>query len=227
MRSWLLVVFGIICSAMVVSAVVYYQKYQGSPRVVGEIVGSPSPLLSPSSENVHTNPSPSVAVAPSNPPIGTSTTAGPDLTTDTAGLSKATVIMATNEGVIKFKFYPNDAPKTVKRIIELINKGFYNGLTFHRVVPGFVIQGGDPLGNGTGGSGQKLEAEFNNRRHVEGTVAMARAADANSADSQFYISLSTLPHLDHNYTVFGQVIEGMDVVKKIKVGDKMTLVTIQ
>jgi cyclophilin family peptidyl-prolyl cis-trans isomerase len=91
-----------------------------------------------------------------------------------------------------------------------------------------VIQGGDPLGNGTGGSGQKLEAEFNNRHHIEGTVAMARAGDnPNSADSQFYICLNPQPRLDRNYTVFGQVIEGMDVVKRIKVGDKMTAVTIQ
>jgi cyclophilin family peptidyl-prolyl cis-trans isomerase len=135
--------------------------------------------------------------------------------------------MNTSAGVIKFKFYPTDAPKTVKRLIELINKGFYNGLVFHRVVPGFVIQGGDPQGNGTGGSGQKLDAEFNSRRHIEGAVAMARASDPNSADSQFYISLGTFPHLDHNYTVFGQVIEGLDVAKKIKLNDKIVSVTIQ
>ena len=112
-------------------------------------------------------------------------------------------------------------------MIELIGKGFYNGLTFHRVVPGFVIQGGDPVGNGTGGSGQKMKAEFNNRRHLEGTLAMARAADPDSADSQFYICLGTLPHLDHNYTVFGQVVEGMDVARMIKVGDKMLSFSIQ
>jgi cyclophilin family peptidyl-prolyl cis-trans isomerase len=148
------------------------------------------------------------------------------LTVDVNGLSRISAVIQTNNGVIKFKFYSNDAPKTVKRIIELINQGFYNGLTFHRVVPGFVIQGGDPIGNGTGGSGKKLDAEFNDRRHIEGAVAMARAADPNSADSQFYISLGTHPHLDHQYTVFGQVVEGMDVAKKIKPGDKMLKITL-
>ncbi len=156
---------------------------------------------------------------PSNP--------NPDLTVDANGLSKATVILQTTEGVIKYKFYPKNAPNTVARIIELINQGFYNGLNFHRVVPGFVIQGGDPQGNGTGGSGKKLKAEFNERRHIEGAVAMARANDPDSADSQFYISLGTHPHLDRNYTVFGQVIEGMDVARKIKPGSKMTAVFIE
>ena len=150
-----------------------------------------------------------------------------DLTTDSSGLSKSTVVMTTTKGVIKYKFYSKDAPKTVARMVELIQQGFYNGLTFHRVVPGFVIQGGDPVGNGTGGSGQKLPAEFNERRHVEGTVAMARSADPNSADSQFYISLGTHPHLDRPYTVFGQVIEGQNVAKQITVGDRMTTVTIE
>jgi cyclophilin family peptidyl-prolyl cis-trans isomerase len=112
-------------------------------------------------------------------------------------------------------------------MVELINQGFYNGLAFHRVEPDFVIQGGDPLGSGMGGSGTKLKAEFNTRKHVEGTVAMARARDPDSADSQFYISLGTHPHLDRNYTVFGQVIEGIDVARKIRVGDKMTSVVIQ
>lgn len=155
------------------------------------------------------------------------TNMNPDLTVDANGLSKATAVLTTSKGVIKFKFYPNDAPKTVGRMIELMNKGFYNGLTFHRVVPGFVIQGGDPVGNGTGGSGQKLKAEFNDRKHVEGTVAMARAADPDSADSQFYISLGTHPHLDRSYTVFGQVTEGMDVARKITVGDQITRVILE
>ncbi|OFZ18091.1 MAG: peptidylprolyl isomerase [Bdellovibrionales bacterium GWB1_55_8] len=142
-------------------------------------------------------------------------------------MSKSSVIIETERGQIKFKFYPSDAPQTVQRIAELIQQGFYNGLTFHRVVPGFVIQGGDPLGNGTGGSGRKLKAEFNSRQHVEGAVAMARAADPDSADSQFYISLGRHPHLDNNYTVFGQVIEGMDAARQIQPGDKMTSVRIQ
>ncbi len=154
-------------------------------------------------------------------------TMNPDLSVDENGLSKATVVIDTAKGPIKFKFYSEDAPNTVDRIVTLINEGFYNGLNFHRVVPGFVVQGGDPEGNGTGGSGENLKAEFNKRKHVEGTVAMARAQDPDSADSQFYISLGVHPHLDNNYTVFGQVIEGMPVVQKLEQGDVMEKVTIE
>lgn len=142
------------------------------------------------------------------------------------GLAKS-MIIETEYGKIEIEFYPNDAPNTVARIQELVKAGFYNGLAFHRVVPGFVVQGGDPKGDGTGGSNQKLKAEFNSRKHVEGTVAMARAQDKDSADSQFYISLGTHPHLDGSYTVFGQVTSGLDAVKKIKMGDKMKSVTLK
>jgi cyclophilin family peptidyl-prolyl cis-trans isomerase len=180
----------------------------------------PSPVPSPT-ETV-------AAPAESAPTNATATpSAQPDLSVDAVGLSKAVVTIETEKGTIKFRFYTKDAPNTVARIVQLIQSGFYNGLTFHRVVPGFVIQGGDPNGNGTGGSGQHLKAEFNSRKHVEGTVAMARAQDPDSADSQFYIALAALPSLDEHYTVFGQVSEGMDVVKKIAVGDKMTKVTIR
>lgn len=173
------------------------------------------------------DPSQMTPTAPSQETTGLKTNMTPDLTIDSNGLSKATATLTTPKGVVKFKFYTQDAPATVKRIVELINSGYYNGLTFHRVVPGFVIQGGDPTGTGSGGSGQKLKAEFNDRKHVLGAIAMARTADPNSADSQFYITLGTHPHLDHQYTVFGQVIEGMEVVQKIQMGDKMTTITIE
>ena len=149
------------------------------------------------------------------------------LEVDENGLSKASAVIQTTRGKIVFKFYTNDAPKTVRRIATLIEKGFYNGLTFHRVVPGFVIQGGDPTGSGMGGSGQNLPAEFNQRKHVPGTVAMARSQDPDSADSQFYISLGTHPNLDNQYTVFGQVIEGQEVANQIQVGDRMTSFAIE
>ena len=136
------------------------------------------------------------------------------------------MIIEMEKGKIEIEFYGDDAPKTVARIKELVTQGFYDGLTFHRVVPGFVVQGGDPDGNGSGGSGKNLAAEFNSQKHIEGTVAMARSADPNSADSQFYISLGTHPHLDGNYTVFGQVKSGLDIVKGIKQGDKMVKVTL-
>jgi cyclophilin family peptidyl-prolyl cis-trans isomerase len=149
------------------------------------------------------------------------------LKTDEQGLSKATVVMQTTRGVIKYRFYSDDAPKTVRRIAELVQKGFYNDVTFHRVVPGFVIQGGDPTGTGTSGSGVKLKAEFNSRKHVTGVVSMARAMDPNSADSQFFIMLGNHAHLDGQYTAFGQVIEGQDVVNQIKQGDRMVKVTLE
>jgi cyclophilin family peptidyl-prolyl cis-trans isomerase len=175
-------------------------------------------------------PSPAAAAAESTAPAPSAkpdAKGALDLTTDADGLSRSTIVMETTKGTIQYKFYSKDAPKTVKRIAELVQSGFYNGLTFHRVVPGFVIQGGDPQGNGMGGSGQKLPAEFNARKHALGTVAMARSQDPNSADSQFYIALADIPHLDGQYTVFGKVVSGIEVVQKITMGDKMTKVTIK
>lgn len=148
-------------------------------------------------------------------------------TSDKASNSLNSARIKTAKGDIVFSFYEKDAPNTVKRIKELITKDFYNGLTFHRVIPGFVIQGGDPKGNGTGGSGKKLVAEFNSHKHIPGTVAMARSSDPNSADSQFYISLGTHPHLDNKYTVFGMVKSGLDVAEKISVGDKILSITLE
>jgi peptidyl-prolyl cis-trans isomerase B (cyclophilin B) len=136
-------------------------------------------------------------------------------------------VITTPKGVIKFKFFRDGAPNTVDNFVKLASKGFYNGLTFHRVVPGFVIQGGDPSGDGTGGPGYSIKAEFNSHPHLEGSVAMARSADPDSAGSQFYICLGAQPFLDGKYTVFGQVTEGMDVVQKIRVGDVMTTVAIE
>ena len=146
-----------------------------------------------------------------------------------SGKKKGTpmLVIETQYGKVEAERYPEDARRTVARITELVKKGFYDGLTFHRVIAGFVAQGGDPKGNGTGGSGQNIVAEFNKRKHVEGTLAMARSTDPNSADSQFYICLGTIPHLDNQYTVFGQVTKGMAAPKKIKVGDKMTKVSVK
>jgi cyclophilin family peptidyl-prolyl cis-trans isomerase len=145
---------------------------------------------------------------------------------DSHGLSRAFVTIKTAYGNIVFKFYPKEAPHTSQRIAELVEKSFYDNLAFHRVEPNFVIQAGDPTGTGTGGSGQKLKAEFNSLPHIRGTVAMARANDADSADSQFYISLSTLPHLDGKYTVFGHVTQGMEFLDKIIKDDKILSMTI-
>ena len=142
-------------------------------------------------------------------------------------------VITTPKGVIKFEFFCEDAPRHVGAFIELAEKGFYDGTKFHRVEPGFVIQGGDPYSKtgegpaGTGGPGYNLAAEFNSRKHLDGTVAMARAASPNSAGSQFYICLGPQAFLDGNYTVFGQVTEGLDVVHRIERGDAMDSVRIE
>ena len=194
-----------------------------TPPVTSPTV-SPSPMSSISAlPSALPSGSPSPIVLTPNAPIDVAAA----LVTDENGMSHGTVIIQTEKGLIKFKLYPKDAPNTVNRLVTLIQSGFYNGLVFHRVEPGFVIQGGDPTGTGKGGSGQKIGAEFNNRKHLEGTLSMARTRDPNSADSQFFVSLAPQPDLDHQYTIFGQVIEGMDVVRKVVVGDKMTKVWIQ
>ena len=136
------------------------------------------------------------------------------------------VITLENGNEIRMEFYPADAPKTVENFVTLAKKGFYNGLTFHRVVPDFVVQGGCPKGNGTGGPGYNIPAEFNTQKHVRGTVAMARSQHPDSAGSQFYICYGATPHLDGNYTVFGKVTSGMEHVDRIKQGDRMKSVAI-
>ena len=119
------------------------------------------------------------------------------------------------------ELYPEVAPNTVNNFISLINKGFYNGLCFHRVIEGFMIQGGDPKGNGTGGPGYTIRGEFtkngfkNNLKHKRGVISMARSMMPNSAGSQFFIMHKDAPHLDGAYAAFGKIIEGMDVVNKI------------
>jgi peptidyl-prolyl cis-trans isomerase B (cyclophilin B) len=136
------------------------------------------------------------------------------------------VITLDNGQEIRLEFYPADAPRTVENFVTLARKGFYNNLSFHRVVPDFVVQGGCPKGNGTGGPGYTIPAEFNTQRHVRGTVAMARSQHPDSAGSQFYICYGPTPHLDGNYTVFGKVTSGMEHVDRIKQGDRMKSVTI-
>lgn len=131
------------------------------------------------------------------------------------------IVIDTNMGEIKAELYPDVAPVTVKNFIDLIKKGFYNGLTFHRVIEGFMIQGGCPKGNGTGGPGYCIKGEFrangvkNDLKHERGVLSMARAMDPDSAGSQFFIMHETSPHLDGQYAAFGKVTDGMNVVDKI------------
>jgi peptidyl-prolyl cis-trans isomerase B (cyclophilin B) len=145
------------------------------------------------------------------------------------------VVALEKGGQITLEFFPEDAPKHVESFVALARKGFYDGTTFHRVEPGFVVQGGDPQSKtlpvgdpkiGTGGPGYKLKAEFNKRKHDRGVLAMARASDPDSAGSQFYITLGPAHFLDGKYTVFGRVVAGMDVVDGIKPGDRIKSIQI-
>ncbi len=136
--------------------------------------------------------------------------------------AETTAVIETKFGSIKLKFFPDVAPNHVNNFIELARKGFYDGTTFHRVIPGFMIQGGDPNSknpdksrHGMGGPGYSLKAEFNDRPHKRGTLSMARSADPNSAGSQFFICVASAPFLDKKYTVFGEVVSGMEVVDSI------------
>lgn len=145
------------------------------------------------------------------------------------------VVMETSKGTIKIQLFTNEVPTTANNFQNLVSKGFYNGLTFHRYEPGFVIQGGDPKGDGTGGyidpaTKQEhripLEVKPGLKHDQAGVVAMARANDPNSASCQFYITLAPASFLDMNYAVFGKVIDGLQVVSQLRKGDKMTKVTL-
>ena len=131
------------------------------------------------------------------------------------------IIEMENGGKIELELYPEHAPKTVANFERLVTEGFYNGLTFHRIIPGFMIQGGDPLGNGMGGAEENIVGEFkengydNPIKHTRGVISMARAYDPNSASSQFFIMHADAPHLDGSYAAFGRVVEGIETVDEI------------
>lgn len=130
-------------------------------------------------------------------------------------------IKMADGGIMKLELYPDIAPKTVENFVSLVQKNFYDGLIFHRVIKGFMIQGGDPEGTGCGGPGYSIPGEFsangfeNNLKHTEGVISMARSQNPNSAGSQFFIMHKNSPHLDGSYAAFGKIIEGMEVVNKI------------
>lgn len=130
-----------------------------------------------------------------------------------------TLVLETSQGPVEIEMLPNLAPNHVARISELASSGFYDGIIFHRVIPGFMAQTGDPDGTGMGGSGQKLDAEFTDYAYREGTVGMARSMNPNSGDSQFFICFDGCGHLTGQYTVWGQVSRGMDNVHKIAAGE--------
>ena len=133
-----------------------------------------------------------------------------------------TLVLETTQGRVAIAMRPDLAPNHVARIRELVSDGFYDGLVFHRVIDGFMAQTGCPHGTGTGGSGRKLKAEFSKEKHVRGTVSMARAQNPDSADSQFFICFADSPWLNGQYTVWGQVTQGMENVDKIKRGEPVS-----
>jgi peptidyl-prolyl cis-trans isomerase B (cyclophilin B) len=180
-----------------------------------------------------------------------SSAATPDQTSGDSGMHTSTyklngneiAVVTTDKGTFKFKFFEKEAPNTSATFIEYSLKGGYDGNAFHRVIPGFVAQGGDPTSKGmtseqvvaaaaqgqlgAGNPGYNLKAEFNPQKHLDGTVAMARAQSPDSAGSQFYICLAPQPSLDGQYTTFGQVFEGLDVVHKLEVGSIIKSITIE
>lgn len=150
----------------------------------------------------------------------------PEMQIDPSKVYKAT--METSRGTIVLELYPEYAPKTVNNFVFLANQGFYDGGSFHRVINDFMIQGGDPTGSGRGGPGYRFEDEFkdNPLRHETGVISMANAGP-NTNGSQFFITHSPQPHLDGRHTVFGKVVDGMDIVNKIRQGDKIMKVVIE
>jgi peptidyl-prolyl cis-trans isomerase B (cyclophilin B) len=125
------------------------------------------------------------------------------------------VVLETVSGSMELEFWPDVAPNHVRNFLDLCHTGFYDGKTFHRVIPGFMIQGGDPKGDGTGDGPRRLKAEFNDRKHVPGVISMARSSDPNSASCQFFIMHKAYPSLDRQYSCFGKLVSGLDVVDRI------------
>jgi peptidylprolyl isomerase/peptidyl-prolyl cis-trans isomerase B (cyclophilin B) len=149
------------------------------------------------------------------------------LATDSGIPEGSQVQLALDGGTVTIRLLPEVAPNTVASFKVLVSEGFYDGLTFHRVIPGFMAQGGDPDGTGSGSPGYRIKAEFNATKHVRGTVAMARTSAPDSAGSQFYICYGPQPHLDGQYTVFGEVTEGMALIDQVKNGSVIHKATLQ
>lgn len=198
--TWLIVVLAVVGLATAI------MQRQHESRIVSRPAASSAPAQNP-------NPRATYTAAP--PVVGTA-----------ADYAKLQATVQTERGNFTIQFYPREAPKSVASFVQLARDGFYDGLTFHRVEPGFVVQGGDPTGTGAGGPGYTVPAEFNAHKHVVGAVGLARTQDPNSAGSQFYICLAPAPMLDGQYTVFGQVVKGMENVEKVRKGDRIDKITI-
>lgn len=135
---------------------------------------------------------------------------------DWQGLEETVVVIETSEGTMRFRLYPEVAPQTTANFADLVRQGFYDGLIFHRIIDGFMIQGGDPAGNGTGGPEYRIQGEFTRQKsHIRGSLSMARSSHPDSAGSQFFICTDPQPHLDGQYALFGDIIDGEEVITRI------------
>jgi cyclophilin family peptidyl-prolyl cis-trans isomerase len=222
--------FGVLLGVIIIGSMILgllADMVQGSRPVVYE--PTPTLIVYPTATPAAANPTPAAAANPSptaaTSPVARKTySAPPPMTIDQNKSYTATIVTA--KGTIKLQLLPKVAPNTVNAFVTLARDGFYDGLVFHRVED-WVVQGGDPTGTGGGGPGYSLNAEFNDTKHVPGALAMARTSDPNSAGSQFYIVKTEASWLDKQYTVFGQTIEGLDVVQKLVKGDVMQKITIE
>jgi peptidylprolyl isomerase len=223
-----------IIAAVVVLAVIGLLIFAMLSNTPGEQTAAPDALPTDPVAALPTDPvaalptEPAQAAQPAAPaPAKQTYEAMPPLTIDPARDYTATITMA-NGGQIVLRLRPDLAPQTVNSFVFLAREGFYDGLTFHRVEPGFVIQGGDPDGNGTGGPGYSIPAEFTDQVLYDkpGILAMARASDPDSGGSQFFITLGPAPNLNNQYTIFGEVVSGQEVVDAVQIGDVMQSVTI-
>jgi peptidylprolyl isomerase len=197
----------------------------GTPVITPEAI--PAGATMPVSETIESATPAAAAESPSGDPMATPRYTAPE----DQGLDPSTtayfVTFETDKGTIRAQLWPDLAPLTVNSFVFLARDGYFDGLKFHRVVPDFVIQGGDPTGTGSGGPGYSLPAEFTDVPHTPGILSMARTSDPNSAGSQFFIVTGEASNLNNQYAVFGYVLEGMDVVYQIAMNDKMNKVTIE
>ena len=209
-----------VLASLMIGSVAMAQTAKPAPKPVPAAAAPAKPAPAPATAKPAQAPAPSAAAAKPSPGAG------------------PIIVVETEKGTFEFETYPNEAPKTVAHIVDLVNKKFYNGQRVHRVVPGFVIQMGDPQTRdmtkqpmwGNGGSGTPIGAAeiTKTRTHsTKGMVAMAHAGDASKADSQFYVTLAPQTRLDADYAVFGKVISGMDVVEKIQAPDRIVRVTVR
>ncbi|OWA34286.1 peptidylprolyl isomerase [Saccharibacillus sp. O16] len=198
----------------------YRNRRAGSRTALAALLMLMLLLLAACGKNT-TPPASSAESKPAANQTENSGTTGTDAPAEETAKNPIVTIEMDNGGVIKLELYPEVAPNTVNNFISLVKSGFYDGLTFHRIVPGFVIQGGDPDGNGMGGPGYAIKGEFtengvnNTLKHTTGVLSMARRPEPDSAGSQFFIMLADQPSLDDKYATFGKVTEGMDVVNAI------------